>query len=69
MHGLGWADTEQDSQDLRVGYSLSQLGIEAGATLLNPSKVKARREGDRIDEVGVIRVIISSGNSRMPPNI
>src|SRR5258707_7882606 len=69
VHCLAWTDTEEDSQNFWVGYSLSKLRVEAGATLLNKAKVEARREGDRLDQVSVVRVSISSGNSRMLPNI
>src|ERR1700736_1750189 len=69
VHCLGWADTEQDSQNFRVGDPLSQLGIKAGATLLNKAEVEPRREGNCIDELGVGRVSISSRNCRMSPNV
>jgi hypothetical protein len=36
---------------------------------LNKGKVKPRRKGDRFDKVGVVRVIIGSGNCRMLPHI
>src|SRR5579872_5070080 len=69
VHCLGWTDTEDDSQNFWVGYSLSKCRVEAGATLLNKDKVEASREGDRFDEVSVVRVSISSGNCGMLPNI
>jgi len=47
----------------------SKPRVEAGATLLDKAEVEARREGDRIDQVRVVRVSISSGNRRMPPTI
>ncbi len=33
VHGLAWADTQQDSQNFQIGYLLSERGIEAGAAL------------------------------------
>ena len=47
MHRLGWADAEQDSQNVRMGDPLSQLRIDAGAALLNKGKVEPCGEGDR----------------------
>ena len=47
MHYLGSADTNGDFQYFRAGYLLAESGVEAGAGLLNKSKVKSRREGDR----------------------
>src|ERR1700738_2446611 len=69
VHCLGWADTEQDSQNLRVGDPLSQLSIKAGATLLNKAEVEPRSEGNCFDEFGVGCVSICSGNCRMQPRI
>src|ERR1700736_4508051 len=69
VHCLGWTDAEDDPQNFRVGYSLSKSRVEAGATLLDKAKVEARREGDRLDQVRVVRVSISSGNRRMLPAI
>src|SRR5258708_8554681 len=69
VHCLAWTDTEEDSQNFWVGYSLSKLRVEAGATLLNKAKVEARREGDRLDQGGVVRVTISLGNTRTLPHI
>src|ERR1700730_3773938 len=67
--GLGWPDTEQDSQNFGVGDPLSQLRIKAGPTLLNKGKGEPCREGNRVDEFGVFRVIVSSGNCCMQPRI
>jgi len=36
---------------------------------LNKGKVESRRKGDCFDKVGVVRVIIGSGNCRMLPHI
>ena len=69
VHCLGWTDTEEDAQDFWILYPLSELRVEAGATLLNKAKVEARREGDCVDQVGVVCVCISSRNCRMLPNI
>src|SRR5579864_8428701 len=65
VHGLGWAYTQDDPQNFGVGYSLSKTRIEAGAALLNKAKVEARRKGNRIDQVRVVRIGIGSGNCRM----
>src|SRR4029077_11229213 len=69
VHCLGWANTEHDSQDFRIGHPLSQGRIEAGAALFNKRKVEPCREGDRVDKVGVVRISISSGNCRMQPMV
>ena len=69
VHCLGWADTEHDSQHFRIRDALGQRRIEAGAALLNKGKVEPCREGDRFDEVGIVRVGISSGNCGMQPVI
>jgi hypothetical protein len=61
---------EQDSQNFLIGYPLSQRRVEAGTTLLNKSKVKSRREGNRFQVVcevtrgTVADVGIISGNCR-----
>src|SRR5207237_2458675 len=62
VHGLGWADTEQDAQYFRIGDPLSQRGVEAGAPLLDKPKMEARRVGDRLDVVLGGQVVIASGN-------
>src|SRR5260370_34499750 len=69
VHCLAWTDTEEDSQNFWVGYSLSKLRVEAGTTLLNKAKVEARRGGDRLGQVSVGRVSIRFGNSRMLPSL
>ena len=67
VRGLGWADTEQDSQHFRIGDPLSQRWVEAGATLLDKRKMEARRVGDRLDVVIGGEVAIVSGNCRKLP--
>ena len=67
VHCLGWTDAKYNSQNFRVGYSLSKPRVEAGATLLNKAEVEARRECNRLDQVRVVRVSIISGNRRMRP--
>ena len=69
VHCLRWTDTEEDPQNFRIAYSLSKLGVDAGATLLNKGKMETRRESDSQDQVSVIRVSISSGDGRMLPDI
>ena len=69
VHCLGGTDAEQDAQNFRVFCPLSELRVEAGATLLDKAKVEARREGDRLDQISVVCVGIRSGNCRMLPNI
>ena len=60
MHGLSWADTEQDSQHFRIGHPLGERRVEAGATLLDKSKVKAGGKRDRLKVVG----LAGSGTAR-----
>src|ERR1700719_3769472 len=69
VHRLGGTDAEDDAQNFWVLYPLSKRRVEAGATLLNKAKMEARREGNRVDQVSVACVSISSGNCRMLPNI
>src|SRR5260370_4077611 len=69
VHCLAWTDTEEDSQNFWVGYSLSKLRVEAGATLLNKAKVEARREGERLDPVSVVRLSSRSGSGRDMPTV
>ena len=59
MHCLGWADTEHDSQNFRIGYPLSQRRVEASTTLLNKGKVKSRREGDRFEVGGGVTLLFT----------
>src|SRR6266852_9311605 len=69
VHCLCWTNTEDDSQDFWGGYSLSKSRVEASTTLFNKAEVEASREGNRQDQVSVVRVSISSGNCRMLPDI
>src|ERR1700687_2537429 len=69
VHCLGWTNTEEDSQNFWVAYPLSKPRVEACATLLNKAKVEARSESDRVDQVSVVCVSISSRNCRMLPDI
>ncbi|HYL43133.1 MAG TPA: hypothetical protein VEU97_07100 [Ktedonobacteraceae bacterium] len=64
---LGWADTEQDAQHLRVGDPLSERWVEAGASLLDKPKMEGRRVGNRLDVVMGGQVAIVSGNRRKLP--
>ena len=61
VHCLGWTDAKYNSQNFRVGYSLSKPRVEAGATLLNKAVVEARRECNRLDQVRGVRVVSSNG--------
>ena len=69
MHGLGWTDTEQDSQDVYTGYPLGQGRVEAGAALLDKREMERRRVGDGLDVVGRSEVGIRTGDCRMLPTI
>jgi hypothetical protein len=65
--GLGRADTEQDPQDLWMGYPLGQGRVVAAAAYLYEGEMKCRRVGDCLDvrsEVG-----IGSGNCRLLPSV
>jgi hypothetical protein len=73
---LGRADTQQDTQNFRMGHPLSQRGVEARATLLDKPKMESRRVGDRLEVIrdgwGIprfkaLQVIIGSGNRRKLP--
>ena len=49
MHGLGWADAEQDPQHLGAGDSLCQLRIEAGAALFDHGEMESGCVCDRLE--------------------
>ncbi len=68
MTDLGTSDAEDYAQDFRAADSLREFGVETGSALLDEGKVKARGIGDRLNEVGIVRVSVSSGNRRMLPN-
>ncbi len=53
MTDLGPSDAKNDAQDFRAADSLRQFGVEAGSTLLDKSKVEARRVGDSLNEVRI----------------
>ena len=65
MHGLGWANTHQDTQHFHIGGPLRQRGVKAVATLFNGWKVETRRVGDRLQEIRIRGVRIGPGNRRM----
>src|ERR1700682_4297465 len=65
---LGASDAKDYAQDFRAADSLRQFGVETGSTLLDKGKVKARGIGDRLNEVGIVRVSVSSGNRRVLPD-
>jgi hypothetical protein len=67
VHCLGWADTEEDSQDFRTAYSLSKRWIQAGAALLDKPEVKSCRVSDRLKVVARGQVGIGSRNCRKLP--
>src|ERR1700730_5639679 len=67
--GLGRADTEQDSQDLRIGYPQGQCRVDAAATLLDRGKMECRRVGDGLDVAWRREVIIGPGDCRMVPSV
>src|SRR5580692_10695499 len=49
--GLGRADTEQDPQDLWMGYPLGQGRVEAAAAYLDEGEMECRRVGDCLDVI------------------
>src|ERR1700732_1897104 len=63
------ADTEQDSQDLWMGYPLGQGRVEAAAAYLDEGEMECRRVGDRLDVIKRSEVGIGSGNCRMLPSV
>ena len=65
MHCLGGTDAEDNAQNFRMGYSLSELWVKARPALLNSSKVKTRRIGDCLDVVLGNQVVIVAGNCWM----
>ena len=69
MHYFRSPDANSDFQYFRAGYLLTESGVEACAGLLNKTKVKSRREGDRQQVVIRGEVGIGYGNCRMLPNI
>ena len=70
VHCFGGPDTEQDSQHFRVGDPLSQRWIQAGAALLDKSKVEAGRVGDRLQMVRGTEVgVVSRNGWKLPVQI
>src|SRR6266702_4945591 len=67
MGCLGGADTQQDAQHFWMGDPLSQRWVEAGATLLDKTKVEARCVGNRLEVILRVQVGIVSGNRRKLP--
>src|ERR1700720_345606 len=67
--GLGRADTEQDPQDLWMGYPLGQGRVEAAAAYLDEGEMECRRVGDRLDVIKRSEGGIGSGNCRMLPSV
>jgi hypothetical protein len=67
--GLGRADTEQDPQDLWMGYPLGQGRVEAAAAYLDEGEMECRRVGDCLDVIKRSEVGIGSGNCRMLPSV
>jgi hypothetical protein len=65
--GLGRADTEQDSQDLWMGYPLRQGRVEAAAALLDKAEMECRRVGDGLDVIIRSKVGIGPGDCRKLP--
>src|SRR5207302_11036041 len=57
VHDLRSADAEEGSKHFQTGNLLSQRRVEAGAALLNKTKVKSRGESDCLDVVtGIVWV-------------
>lgn len=69
VHYLRTADTNCDFQYFCSGDLLTESRVEAGARLLNKTKVKSRRVGDSLEVVTGAEVGIGYGNCRMLPNI
>jgi hypothetical protein len=64
VHRLAWANTQEDSQNFRIGYLLRQRWIEARATLLDEREMESRREGNRLEVRGDrCRVVIAKGTA------
>src|SRR5207253_1883072 len=68
VHCLRGADADQDSKDFHVSCPLRHRRVEAVATLFDSRKMKSGGIRDRLKEVGIIQIIIGSGNCRMLPN-
>ena len=65
---LSATDAEHNAQNFHVGHPLRQFRVKTCSTLLDKAKVKARGVGDRLNEVRIAGVSISSGYRRMLPN-
>src|SRR5215831_3740630 len=52
MHDLRPANTDEDAQNFQAGYLLSKGVVKTSTNLLDKSKMKAGREGDRLQVVG-----------------
>src|SRR5216684_652384 len=79
VHRLTRADAEQNSQYLQVGHLLSQRRVQAGAPLLDESKVESSGECNGLKTRGYAcrwiariasrRVVVAPGNRRKPPTV
>src|SRR4029077_12273128 len=58
VHGPGPADTQKNSQDLQIGYLLSQGRVQAAAALLDEREVESCRVRNRLQMVGDVAIAI-----------
>src|SRR4029077_16166934 len=65
---LDSTDAEQNAQNFHIADSLRQLRVEAAPALFDKSEVKTRCVDDRLKEVGIVGIIVSPWNCRMPPD-
>src|SRR4030081_1511160 len=65
---LGASDAKDYAQDFSAAGSLREAGVETASTLLDEGKVKSRCVSNCLNEVGIVRIGVSSGNRRMLPD-
>ena len=65
MHGFSRADANQDAQNFYAGRTLSHGRIEAIPTLFNRGHVEGCSVRDGLKKIGIVGVVIGSGNGGM----
>src|ERR1700736_3818517 len=60
VHYLRTADAEDDLKHFQAGGFLRHPRVKAGAALLNKSKVKPGREGDRLDVIARVIWVVTT---------
>jgi hypothetical protein len=68
MHGLSGSNADENTQYLDTVGSLCHRGIEAVTSLFDGREVEGCGVRDRLQEIGIRGIGVSSGNGRMLPH-